>query len=269
MVSGVLAAATLALTIQLGAAKYHQGALDIVVQDVGQGESLILTSGGHTAVVDCGSNNSFHQTGEETVELLSVMGVKELDSLVLSHYHADHANGMTALLERFPVKNLYLPDLEDASGIRESLTETAKARGTRVVLVDTQLELPLGEAELTLYPPTETKIEDDANEACISVLCSCGAFDLLTTADMDTAGEKRLLEAWTLPRLEVLLVGHHGSASSTSRELLEQTQPGVGIVSVGDNSYGHPTDEALRRLVQSGAEIYRTDLQGRIHICVY
>lgn len=269
VVSGVLAAATLALTIRLGAAKYHQGALDIVVQDVGQGESLILTSGGHTAVVDCGSNNSFHQTGEETVELLSVMGVGELDSLVLSHYHADHANGMTALLERFPVKTLYLPDLEDASGIRESLMETAKARGTRVVLVDTQLELPLGEAELTLYPPTETEIEDDANEACISVLCRCGAFDLLTTADMDTAGEKRLLEAWTLPRLEVLLVGHHGSASSTSRELLEQTQPGVGIVSVGDNSYGHPTDEALRRLVQRGAEIYRTDLQGRIHICVY
>ena len=85
---------------------------------------------------------------------------------------------------------------------------------------------------------------------------------------MSSATEKLLLEQWNFPDIEVLAVGHHGAASSTSSELLKELCPEMALISVGDNSYGHPSNQTLRRLLVSGAEILRTDLQGDIHITV-
>ena len=82
---------------------------------------------------------------------------------------------------------------------------------------------------------------------------------------MSAAAERQLLSDYDLPDLEVLIVGHHGSRSSTCDELLEATAPDAAIISVGaDNSYGHPTAEVLQRLEQAGCAVYRTDLHGTI-----
>ena len=78
------------------------------------------------------------------------------------------------------------------------------------------------------------------------------------------AAERQLIADHDLPDIEALVVGHHGSKSSTSKELLEALTPETGIISVGDNSYGHPTEDALRRLVLADVEIYRTDKQGTV-----
>lgn len=85
---------------------------------------------------------------------------------------------------------------------------------------------------------------------------------------MDSATEELLLSTYSLPDLEALVVGHHGSKYSTSEDLLSALTPELAIISVGDNSYGHPSDQALWRLVQAGAVIYRTDLQGTIHLTI-
>ena len=75
-------------------------------------------------------------------------------------------------------------------------------------------------------------------------------------------------DAYDLPDIEVLLVGHHGSKYSTGTTLLESVTPEAGVISVGDNSYGHPTEEALLRLTDAGVTVYRTDMQGNILITV-
>lgn len=68
-----------------------------------------------------------------------------------------------------------------------------------------------------------------------------------------------------LPKLEVLVVGHHGSKYSTGQSLLDKTQPQIAIISVGlDNRYGHPAQEVLEKLTEAGCEIYRTDRNGKI-----
>ena len=71
-----------------------------------------------------------------------------------------------------------------------------------------------------------------------------------------------------LPDIEVLAAGHHGSKDSTSAELLRALTPELAVISVGSNSYGHPTEDALRRLVLADVEIYRTDKQGTVHLSV-
>lgn len=258
-----LAAASLAVTVLLGQARFRAQRLDATVLDVGQGASLLLRAGGETALVDCGSNNTYLAPGGETADALATLGVARLDYLLLTHYHADHANGIDELLARMPVETLLLPDLEDGSDRKRELVELAAAYQIPVRFVREQTALSLGDAGLTLFPPLG---EGGINEEGLSLLCTVEDFDLLVTGDMSAVTERQLLDTYPLPDLEVLLVGHHGSKASTAVELLEACTPEVAVISVGDNSYGHPSDQAMQRLARAGAELYRTDAQGDIHI---
>lgn len=90
---------------------------------------------------------------------------------------------------------------------------------------------------------------------------------ILITGDLDMAGERRLLRQGVLPKTDILVVGHHGSKYSTCPELLETTQPELAIISVGaKNRYGHPAQELLDRLGETGCDIRRTDREGTILI---
>ena len=92
-----------------------------------------------------------------------------------------------------------------------------------------------------------------------------GNCDILITGDQSTQGELNLLQQVTLPKLEVLIVGHHGSKYSTGDALLKATMPEIAIISVGaDNIYGHPATEVLERLEKYDCEILRTDQMGTV-----
>ena len=141
----------------------------------------------------------------------------------------------------------------------------AASHGAEVRYVEAETDFPLGESGLTVYPPAA---EGGDNERCLAILCTRGDYDLLITGDMDMAAERQLIATYSLPDIETLVVGHHGSRSSTSEELLEALTPETAVISVGDNSYGHPAEDALRRLVLSDVEIFRTDKQGTVHLSV-
>lgn len=260
-----LAVLMLVFTVWANAARFERGTLHVTALDVGQGESVALISHGHGALVDCGSSNSYIGAGGIAADYFSSAGIRSLDAVVLTHYHADHANGLAELFSRMWVDALYLPDIAEEEGEKTAVLALAERYGIPVRYVTEETTAALGNAGMTAYPPVG---KGDANELGLTVLCSAGEFDTLITGDMDSETEKLLLDAYPLPDIEVLLVGHHGSRYSTSEELLEATAPEVGVVSVGNNSYGHPTEEALLRLTDAGVSVYRTDLQGNIHIRV-
>lgn len=257
-----LAALTLVLTVRLGEARYGSD-LDALVLDVGQGQSVVLASRGTFALVDCGSGNSWKDSGETAARQLAAMGCKRLDYLLLTHYDKDHVCGVTGLLERLDVDTLLVPEGEDDAGLRGAVLSAAEARGVTVRFVTSEARLDLGRAALTVYPPLG---DAGDNERGLSVLASAGEKDFLITGDMDAATEARLLEAYDLPDIEALVAGHHGSKHAASQALLEALRPETACISVGSNSYGHPTEETLLRLARQGCDIYRTDLHGTIHL---
>lgn len=259
--AGLCAAMTLAVTAKLGTLALTAGAMDITVLDVGQGSCTLLESDGACALVDCGSGSSWYSAGDIAADRLLTMGCRRLDLLVLTHFDSDHINGVTALLARMPVEVLLVPESE----AEPAFLAAAEATGTEVLRLTAPTACPLGQGTLMVHPPVG---EGSGNEACLSALAACGTYDLLITGDMDAAAERRLLEVWALPDIEALVAGHHGSATSTSAELLAALTPETAVISVGSNSYGHPDPRVLTRLRQAGAEVYRTDLQGSVHLSV-
>lgn len=239
------------------------GPLTVTVLNVGQGQSVVLRAGERTALVDCGGNG--RNAGDLAADYLGDFGRNRVDLLVLTHFHADHANGVLELLERVDVDVLAVPDREQEDPLGAEILALAREKGTQVVCVDDDLPLKLGPALLTLYAPLGA---GEANEAGLSVLCETEGFSALFTGDMDETVEARLVKYGSLPDVDLFIAGHHGSATSSSALLLEAVRPEVAVVSSGENTYGHPKPETLLRLRDAGADIYRTDLQGNVTITV-
>ena len=264
--ASALTVLTLAACLWLNSRWQQYGAFRAAVLDVGQGESVALCSGSEAALVDCGSSNSYVDAGSVAADALQSAGIRRLSAVIVTHYHADHTNGLTEVLTRLPVDTLYLPDIEDEYGVRDRLVSLAAHQGANVVFVTEPTRIALGEAVLTVYPPLLTT--GDLNEQGLTALATAGDFDLLITGDMAGQTEQLLAQTYPLPDVEVLVVSHHGSRYSSDESFLRAITPDNAVISVGDNRYGHPAEETLRRLQAVGATVWRTDQQGSIRIII-
>lgn len=230
----------------------------ITVLDVGQGQCIIFQSDNETYLVDCGGDDG-DTTADLAAQYLLSQGIYRVDGIILTHYDEDHAGGVPGLLTRLEVKKLYLPDIEDAGNLRQTI---AKQAGNRVQWISEQTQIKNTAFSFTMYPFNEGA-NDNENSLC--VLFQRENYDILITGDRNTTGEAALLQQADLPKLELLIVGHHGASSSTGFELLYATKPTTAVISVGaDNFYGHPALDVLERLNLFGTEVYRTDLHGTI-----
>lgn len=231
----------------------------VTVLDVGQGQCVILQSRGSTFLVDCGGDYD-QDAGDKAAERLLSMGISRIDGLILTHYDRDHVGGVTYLAQRIGIDRVYLPQTADTDGLLSGLLTATE--DSEQIWLDSDMEISFGACVIRIFAPEKEKT---GNESCAAVLFRSEKYDTLITGDMNAARERQLLATGELTDLEVLIVGHHGSKTSTSAELVYGTAPDLAIISVGaDNAYGHPADEILSRLALYGCEVYRTDLMGDI-----
>lgn len=222
--------------------------------DVGQGQCLLLQTQGKTIMVDCGGDSD-RTTADRAAETLLSQGFSRIDALIVTHPDRDHAGAVENFLSRIPAGVVILPP--DAQ-------EMSVPEGTKTVCAASNLLLTAGDAKLSIFAPV---YRGSDNEMSLCVLFESENCDILITGDRDRAGEWSLLRNASLPDVDILVAGHHGSQYATSEELLQAVTPEIVCISAGaGNPYGHPAQETLKRLSDFGCTVYRTDLQGTITI---
>lgn len=250
-------------SILLTRSSFHSAQLTAAVLDVGQGQSVVLSSKGSVAVVDCGGSG-YDDPGDVCADYLGDRGEWAVDLLILTHYHSDHTNGLDALFDRLDIREVVMPRMEHDEETQIHLLELIFAEGAKLTWLDDDQTVTLGEATLRLYAPLGA---GSANEEGLSLTAQAGDFQLLITGDMDTVVERRLVEHAGLGRCQVMVVGHHGSRYASGDALLDAVQPEVAVISVAaNNSYGHPAPETLERLEERDMTVYRTDQLGTVTI---
>ena len=257
-----LALLGLCLTLGLGKLAVRPGEGLVTALDVGQGECVVLAGHESTVVVDCGGS-SLDDAGDIAADYLQSIGRTRVDLLVLTHLHADHADGVETLLYRMPVGQLILPaDTDDADGLLADIVRAAERRKVPVLFLAEEARFTVGDVALELMLPRG----GDVNERGIVARAGVGGGEALIMGDAGTEAELSLLEDGKLLPADVLAVGHHGSKYATGQLMLLAVQPETALISVGYNTYGHPAPETLARLAEHGVRVLRTDLEGDVTV---
>ena len=232
-----------------------QSGLTVHFLDVQHADAIFLECDGEYAVVDAG----FPEGGDHMVSYMKERGVKELELVVGTHPHGDHIGGLPKVLNAFPTETVWTSQLPYTNDYVSDFTQAVTANGAEFVQPRPGASFQLGSATIDVIGPLNLLYED-ANDLSLVLRVSYGNTRFLLTGDMEELAEKELVEAGVDLKADVLKVGHHGSASSTSYRFLRAVAPTYGVISLAAlNEYGHPHRDPLSRLMDADVTIYRTD----------
>lgn len=242
----------------------------ITFLDVGQGDASLLQSGGQTLLLDGGSTSQKNVGTYVILPYIKQQGISCLEAVVLTHTDQDHINGVTEVLEEgkkgwLTVKNLMYPYWMEGTEQGKQLKKLAEEAGASCRKIRAGDRLTIGKEEaVVLYPKEQEKIAEP-NAGSLVLFWKWEGVRAMFTGDLPEEKERELLQ--NLPACEILQVGHHGSATSTCREFLEQVQPSLAVISCAmKNRYGHPSPDTVDRLKKTGCEIRYTMKSGAITI---
>ena len=248
------------------------GTVEAVFLDVGQGDAILVRSPrGRWILVDAGPRTDRRDAGARVVTpYLRGRGAGRLHALILTHPDLDHIGGAPSVLDAVGADVVFDPGVAVGKASYVDVLERAGREGSAWLPLRRGRRLRFDGAELeVLHPPTTGPGAKplNANDRSVVIRVTYGAFSLLLTGDVESAGEAMLLERGELRPSQVLKVAHHGSRTSTTTAFLEAVRPEVAIIPVGRrNRYGHPDPGVLARLASIGARIHRTDAAGTVRV---
>ena len=231
------------------------GVCEIRVIDCGQADSILIHSGEDVVLVDAGEKKD----AKAIKEVLDSKDITEIDILVATHPHEDHIGGMQTILQSYEVKKLIMSPTGHTSKLYENLLLEIDSQGMMIDGAKPGQIYTQGDIKLEVIAPCDKYSE--LNDNSVVIIASYGETDILLTGDAEVNAEEDFIEY--VRDVDILKVGHHGSDTSTSEELLNVAKPEYALISCGvDNKYGHPKQVTLEKLSKNNIYVLRTDLSG-------
>ena len=218
--------------------------------NVGQADSILIQNNEKNMLIDAGNN----EDGEMLVNNLKQLNVEKIDYLIGTHPHEDHIGGMDNIINNFEIGTIYMPNVQTNTKTFEDVLDAVSNKNLKIETPKVNDTFLLGEANCKILSVTDD--EDNLNQSSIVIQLNFKDLSYLFMGD----AEKEIEESIDVGKVNILKVGHHGSDTSSSLDFINKIAPEVSIISVGkDNSYGHPSDDVIKRLENIGSKVYRTD----------
>lgn len=241
--------------------------LQIIFFNVGQGDCILVSDNGENMLIDAGNN----EDSKYIVEYLKKLGIGTIDYLVATHAHSDHIGGMNNVIDEFNIGYFLIPRTSETLDINDYKELKSSMSSKSVIPQEPKIgdEFYIGDAKCTIKY-IDNNLPSEMNNASIVIEMTLGEQDYLFMGDAEEQVEKSKQVVFT--EIEVLKVGHHGSAYSSSQKFINDTSPEIAIISVGKNGYNNMPDEqkggVLERLKAICGEdnVYRTDKDNTIYI---
>lgn len=235
------------------------GEMAVHFLDVGQGNAILVQSGGQNLLYDGGDQNH----ADEVVSYLQQQNVQTIDYMISSHYDEDHLGGLVPCLNTFEVSNVLGPDYVHTSNLFNTFMNTATANAIIVQYPSVGDTFDFGTGSFTVLAPSG--ISQNSNDNSLVIKLENGSNSFIFTGDAEETSEQDMITTGMNLDCDVLSIGHHGSASSTTWDFLEATSPSYAVISCGvNNQYNHPSAETMGRLSDMEIPVFRTDKQGTI-----
>lgn len=246
------------------------GEVQMTVLDVGQGLSVVIRTRNHALVYDTGDKYSeqFNMADVAIIPFLRLKGIKELDTLVVSHSDRDHAGSISELLQQIPVKAVI-------SGEADKITESLLLNSYRNDVKPTNSIKQCRKGQQwqwdnvrfkVLSPQWPEKERKANNRSCVILVTTVTNDTILLTGDIEKKTEKQLLNDYPELKARILQVPHHGSKTSSSSDFLKQLEPEIALFSYGyRNRFKHPAGNVLQRYKQKRIKLFSTS-NGAIDI---
>ncbi len=228
--------------------------------DVGQGDSILIEAGDSAMLIDAGENNK----GTSVIDYLAAQNIKDLDYVIGTHPHSDHIGGLDTVLSTLPVDTLIMPKATHTTKTYEDVLDIIAEKGLTITKPVVGGEYRLGSASFVIIAPNSSSYEE-LNEYSIVIKLTHEDNSFLLTGDAGSLSEEEMLASGIDLSADLLKLGHHGSAYSSTERFLDAVTPTYAIACVGiDNEYGHPHPDTLSAIDTRNIMFYRTDKQGTV-----
>jgi competence protein ComEC len=244
--------------------------LRLTFLDVGHGDSILIEfPGREKMLIDAGGlPTGTFDIGESVVSpFLWLKGIRKIGTLVLTHPHPDHRNGMPAVARNFRIGEFWQTAPEVSDPVADSLRKALGPAGR--FFVEAGHRQTIGGVDVEVFAPAKGNAPraSDENNGSVVLKLTYGSISFLLPGDIGAETERRLVESGVALRSTILKSPHHGSRSSSSERFLDAVSPGFVVISVGrDNRYGLPDPEVVARYARRGLRILRTDRDGAVEI---